>query len=368
MAKRDCYEMLGVTKSASLDEIKKAYRKQALQHHPDKNPGDKGAEEKFKEATEAYSILSDPDARLKYDQFGWAAFSQNAGQPFGFGDFSGFEDIFGDLFGAFFGAGTSRSSHGRSGRDLRVEVEVSFDEAVFGTEKTITITRRTTCEECTGSGVKPGSSPIRCAECGGSGQIRFQQGFFSISRPCSLCNGRGEIIKDPCSGCRGNGVKPKESKINVKVPAGIDDGQRLKLRGEGESGAAGGSAGDLYILVRVKQHKIFRREESELICEVPITYPVAVLGAEIDIPTLEGSTKLKIPSGTPSGKIFRLKGLGVPVLGSNRRGDLHVRVQIEVPKRISEEQKTLLLKLLEIQTSEGSGKKFINRVKNIFGS
>ncbi len=351
MSKRDYYEVLGVSKTASADEIKKAYRKKAVQFHPDKNPGDKKAEEQFKEATEAYSALSDAESRAKYDQFGHAAFDPNQGfQGFNSGDFSGFEDIFGDLFGAFFGgsAGGGRT-RGRAGRDLRYDLEIDFEQAIFGGEREVRLQRRTACAECTGSGAAKGSTKERCSQCGGAGQQRVQQGFFTMSRTCSGCSGSGEVIKNPCSNCRGTGTILKDAKINVKIPAGIDHGQRLKLRGEGEPGAAGGPNGDLYVQIAVKEHPFFKREESEIYCEIPVSYPTMVLGGEVEVPTLEGMIKLKIPSSTASGKIFRLKGKGVPVLGSQSRGDQHVRVFVDIPKRLSDEHKKTIEKLAELE-------------------
>jgi len=375
--KRDCYEVLGVERSASTDDIKKAYRKKALQFHPDRNPGNKEAEEKFKEATEAYSILSDGDNRAKYDQFGHAAFEQGAGgfgggfQGFG-GDFSGFEDIFGDLFSSFFGgaaAGGGRRSRGRAGNDLRYDLEISFEEAIFGAEKQITIGRRAPCKACEGSGAATGSSPERCGQCGGAGQIRLQQGFFTIQRPCHQCNGSGQVIKTPCRDCSGSGSRLAESTLSVKIPAGIDNGQRLKLRGEGEPGSVGGPNGDLYVQISVKPHPIFERQESELICEVPISYTTAALGDEIEVPTLEGRVKMKIPAGTVSGKIFRLKNRGVQVVGSNSRGDQHVRVVIKVPKKISEKHKKMLHELRQVEADDlvAESKSFFDKVKEMFG-
>jgi len=370
VSKRDCYEVLGVQRTASTDEIKKAYRKCALQFHPDKNPGDKEAEEKFKEATEAYSILSDQEARSRYDQFGHAAFAQGGGAQ-GYGDFSGFEDIFGDIFSAFFG-GEARGrsgSRGRAGNDLRFDLKIGFLEAVSGIEREIKVGRRVACDDCQGSGAAAGTKPETCPQCKGGGQIRIQQGFFTIQRPCNVCAGSGRFIKTACKKCSGSGLTLSQSKLNVKVPAGIDNGQRLKLRGEGEPGSGGGPNGDLYVQISIEPHPIFEREGAELFCEVPVSYSSAVLGDEIKIPTLEGEAVLKIPTGTESGKIFKLKGKGVPVLGSNRRGDLHIRVKLHVPKKITDKHRAALEKLKELdQEAMGSeNKSFFDKVKEMFG-
>jgi molecular chaperone DnaJ len=374
LSKRDCYEVLGVAKAATTDEIKKAYRKAAIQFHPDKNPDNKEAEDKFKEATEAYSILSDAEARARYDQFGHAAFGQGGGAGAqGFGDFSGFEDIFGDIFGAFFGGATGQGGGGRSrvraGNDLRYDLRITFLEAVKGTEKEIKINRRVRCEECDGSGAAPGSKPETCPQCQGSGQIRMQQGFFTIQRTCNMCAGSGKFVKNACRECSGSGLKPVSSKIQVKIPAGIDNGQRLKLRGEGESGQNGAPNGDLYVQISIEPHSIFEREESELMCESYMPYTTAVLGGEIEVPTLEGAAKLKIPAGTESDKIFRLKGKGVPVLGSTRRGDLHIRVKIHIPRSLPEKHKTALEKLREMdaESLKNDTQGFFEKVKKMFG-
>lgn len=383
MTKRDYYEILGVSKTATVDEIKKAYRKLAMQYHPDKNSGSKEAEEKFKEATEAYSVLSDPENKKKYDQFGHAAFSQGAGagaggfQGFG-GDFSGFEDVFGDIFGSFFGGGFSggtsggRSSRttGRPGRDLKYDLEVTFEEAAFGTSKEIEVRRKDRCQTCSGSGAKKGTTSQTCSQCKGAGQVRVSQGFFTLSQTCNVCYGSGSVIKDPCTDCSGTGLKSHKSKISVKIPAGIDNGQRLKLRGEGEPGANGGPNGDLYVQVGVKEHAIFQREDSEIVCEVPISYAKAVLGCELEVPTLEGMTKIKIPAGTQSGKIFRLRGKGIQILGTNSRGDQHVRVNIVVPKKLSDKKKKLIESLIELEENEpkeGEQKGFFDKVKSMWG-
>jgi molecular chaperone DnaJ len=368
VAKRDSYEVLGVSRSASQEEIKKAYRKLALQFHPDRNTEHPEAEEKFKEATEAYQILSDAESRAKYDQYGHAAFEQ--GGMGGFGDFSGFEDIFGGIFESFFGGGGRRSSRGQAGHDLRCQIDIRFEEAIFGTEKEISIPKRVQCETCHGSGAKAGTSPETCKQCGGRGQVAMQQGFFTISRTCPVCQGRGQMIINPCGTCSGGGQVVKESRVKVKIPAGIDQGQRLKLRGEGEAGTGGGPAGDLYVQVAVADHPFFEREENDLYCKFPVNYSTACLGAELDIPTLEGSAKLKVPAGTPSGKVFRVKGQGVPVLGSHARGDLHVEVSVKVPKKLNNDYKALLEKLRNLEGADGpdGDKGFFEKVKGMFGS
>ena len=361
--KQDYYQVLGVSKGASPEEVKKAYRKKALKFHPDKNPGDKEAEGKFKEASEAYSVLSDADQRARYDQFGHAGLGQG-GAGFS-GDFRSFaQDIFGDIFGAFFdqaGGGPSR------GRDLSTRLSVTLEEAAAGIEKEIDIERPEGCETCAGSGAKPGSQPQACVQCAGSGQVQIQQGFFAISRTCPRCGGNGSIISDPCKPCSGEGLVLKESKLSVKVPAGIDHGQRLKLRGEGEKPAGGLPAGNLFVEVLVEKHKIFERRGRDLICEIPITYSQAVLGAELDIPTLTDTEKLKVPSGSQSGKIFRMSGRGVPDLQSGRPGDLMVRVYVAVPKSVSGKEKELLEQLAAVEGKPVAEEvSFFDRVKEFF--
>jgi molecular chaperone DnaJ len=374
--KRDYYEVLGVARAASVEDIKKAYRKLAIQHHPDKNPGDKKAEERFKELSEAYEVLSDPQKRQMYDQFGHAA--AGGGGPGGF-DFQGanfndiFGDIFGDLFGAAAGAGGARGrgrrrSAARPGADLRTSIDVTFEEAAFGTEKVITVPKTVHCETCSGSGAKPGTQPETCGECHGRGEVTFQQGFFAISRPCPRCNGMGQTIPNPCGSCSGTGTTKKRSQIAVRIPAGVDTGQRLKLSGEGEAGERGGDAGDLYVVINILPHDFFTREDADVICEVPITFSQAALGAEIEVPTLDGKVKLKIPSGTQSHKILRLKGKGIPQLGAYGRGDQLVRVIVEIPTRLNTEQKELLKKFGETaDSSHPMHHTFFEKVKNLFG-
>lgn len=368
--KRDYYEVLGLNRNAADDEIKKAYRKLALKHHPDRNPGDKAAEEKFKEASEAYHVLSDSEKRSQYDRFGHGAF----GEGFGAGGFdfsAGFEDLFGDLFGDFFGTGrTRRRSRVQRGDDLRYNLDVSFEESAFGTERKIKVPKQVQCEQCHGQGTKPGTSVRSCPVCHGTGQMSFQQGFFSISRTCNQCRGSGTVIASPCPSCGGAGRMKAVHTLNVKIPAGVETGSRLKLVAEGEAGPQGGPTGDLYVVIRVLDHSIFKRERNEVICEVPITFSQAALGAEIEVPTLEGKVKMKIPAGTQSGKIFRLKGKGVPDLNGYGRGDQHVRVVIETPSRLTPRQKALLEEFDQVSNHEDMhpmSKGFFEKVKEMFG-
>ena len=373
MSKRDYYEVLGVSKSATGEEVKKAYRKAALKYHPDKNPDNKEAEEKFKEATEAYQVLSDPENRSKYDQFGHDAFTQGGG--FDFGNFGGFEDVFEDIFGAFFGGsgGGRRGQRAVRGADLRYDLAISLEEAAAGAEKEITLMKPDSCEACEGSGCVPGTSPEVCPQCSGTGQIRMQQGFFSISRPCHYCGGRGQIIPNPCTVCNGTGQTQKETTLKVRVPAGIEDGQQLKMNGEGgpppKTNGPGGVVGDLYVKISVQTHSIFQRLETDIVCEMPITYSQASLGAEIEVPTLlEDKITMKIPAGTPSGKTFRLRGKGLPDLHSGRPGDQHVRTYVHVPTEITERQKELLEELAEIEGEPvpHESRTFFDKVKDLF--
>lgn len=366
--KRDYYEVLGLRRDASAEEIKKSYRQAALKYHPDRNPGDKQSEERFKEATEAYQVLSDSNNRQKYDQFGHAAFA-NGGMP-NFGDFSSFADqIFGDLFGAFFGdTGSQRRGRARRGRDLQYNLELTLEEAAFGGEKEIIISKRVHCVTCNGSGLKKGASAENCRQCGGIGQIRLQQGFFTITQTCPVCHGEGQIITNPCENCGGSGAQEKQSKLSVKIPQGIDEGQRLKLRGEGEAGPKGASAGDLYVHISLKPHQKFERQGTELISQIAITYAQAVLGGEVEVDTLEGKTNIKIPAGTPSGKTFRLPGKGLADVHSGRRGDQHVRTYIYVPSKLSERERELLEELAQIEHAPEANeeKSFLERVKEFF--
>jgi len=367
--KADYYELLGVNRTVTAEELKKAYRQAALRYHPDRNPGDKAAEEKFKELSEAYQVLSDPEKRAPYDRYGHAAFEQGgAGFSNGF-DFSNFEDIFGDIFGDFFG-GTRGGRHGgQRGEDLSYNLEISFEEAAFGTEKTISIPRMAVCETCNGKGNKPGTSPKTCSACRGSGQVRFQQGFFTIARTCNQCGGQGSVVTDPCTFCRGTGTVRKTSTLQVKIPAGVDSGARLKLRSEGDASPAGGSPGSLYLLLHVREHPLFTRQGADVVCEIPISFPQAALGAEIEVPTLEGKIKMKMPPGTQSGKSFRMRGKGIVTLRGSGRGDQLVRVIVETPRQLSPKQRALLEEFARLDGEDvhPMSKGFFEKVKELFG-
>ncbi|MBA3582093.1 MAG: molecular chaperone DnaJ [Gammaproteobacteria bacterium] len=347
MAKSDYYETLGVAKNASDEEIKKAYRRLAMKHHPDRNPDSKEAEEKFKEAKEAYEILSDSQKRSAYDQFGHAGVSGmggGAGAQHGNGNFS---DIFGDVFGDIFGGGGRGGNRVYRGADLQYRLDISLEDAVNGTEVKIRIPTMEICDTCDGSGAKKGSKPQTCTTCGGVGQVRMQQGFFSVQQTCPRCHGRGQIISDPCNACRGEGRLQKNKTLSVKVPAGVDTGDRIRLSGEGEAGQNNGPAGDLYVQINVKAHAIFKRDDNNLLCLVPISIVIAALGGEVEIPTLDGRVKLKIPSETQSDKVFRIRGKGVKPVRGGARGDLLCQVQVEIPVNLSSEQKDLLNKFAQ---------------------
>jgi molecular chaperone DnaJ len=366
--KRDYYEVLGVSRGVSAQELKSAYRKVALQYHPDRNPGDHAAEEKFKECSEAYQVLSDPEKRARYDQFGHAG---NPFQGFGGAGFGGasINDIFGEIFGDIFG-GRGRSSRGGKSRgaDLRYNLEISFEEAAFGTEVTVRIPRPKRCEACEGTG--SADKQVRtCPTCGGAGEVRFQQGFFAVSRPCNACGGVGQVVQNPCTTCRGAGRVESDSTLSVKIPAGVDTGTRVRLSGEGEPGQLGGPAGDLYVVVHVREHPLFVREDYEVLCEVPISFTQAALGAQIDVPTLDGKVKMKVPAGTQGGKVFRLKGKGIPHLHGGGRGDQHVRVIVETPTDLSRAQRELLEKFAEIagEDTHPQSKSFFSKVRELFG-
>jgi molecular chaperone DnaJ len=381
VSKRDYYEVLGVTRTATEVEIKSAYRKMALQYHPDRNPGDKAAEDNFKACAEAYAVLADTDKRHMYDRFGHAGLGGAATGGFDPTVFTGFEDILGglgDIFGIgeMFG-GQRRRSGPQRGADLRYDLEISFDESAKGVETTIQIPRNETCETCKGSGAAPGSKPTSCPQCHGRGQLRYQQGFFTVARTCGQCRGAGSIISSPCETCKGGGRVQQQRKLTVKIPAGIAAGQRLRLTGEGEAGAGAGPAGDLYVVVHVQEHAFFHRDGNDLFCEIPLNYPTLALGGEIRIPTLDGEETFKVPEGTTSGETFKLRGRGMPDAVSGRtRGDLLVTVKLVTPKKVTREQRKLLEQLAEklpkekfepTPREEHDDRGIFDRVKDIFG-
>jgi molecular chaperone DnaJ len=372
--KRDYYEVLGVERTAGEEEIKKAYRRLAVQFHPDRNPGDKQAEEKFKEINEAYQVLSDPEKRSQYDRFGHAAFQgpQGAGGFGGFDFSQGFEEVFSDIFGDFFGTGRGRSrSRGRRGEDLRYDLEVEFEEAARGTEKIIKFQRLASCDGCNGTRARGGTEGVRtCPNCRGTGQIRTQQGFFSISTTCGQCRGEGIMIADPCTKCQGQGRIRKPVSLSVRIPPGVDNGSRLKLRSEGEAGLATGAPGDLYVVVHVKEHPLFVRQDNDVVIEVPVSFPQAALGADLEVPTLDGKIKLKLPAGTQSGKIFRLKGKGFADLHGYGRGDQLVRIAVETPRRLTARQRELLEEFAKASGQDVNhpmSKGFVDKLKEMFG-
>ncbi len=375
MSKRDYYEVLGVGKSAKKDEIKKAYRKLALKYHPDKNKGDKSAEEKFKEASEAYHVLSDDKRKASYDQFGHSAF-QGAGGQGGFGnfDFSSsfsdiFEDVFGDLGDFGFSTGRSRRRSSNRGNDLRYDVSIDLHDAFTGTEKKISYTTYKKCKTCSGSGAKPGSKPSVCSYCGGQGKVRSSQGFFTIQQTCPQCSGEGEKITNPCNSCSGMGKTQSNELVSVKIPKGVDDGTRIRLAGKGEAGSKGGGSGDLYLFVSVEAHSIFKRSEENLYYELPISITDAALGTTVEVPSIDGGkTKIKIPSGTQSGKQLRLRGKGMPILRRNTSGDLYIRIITEVPTSLTKRQKELLseFKTLEDTKSNPLIKTFFDKAKKFW--
>ena len=369
MSKRDYYEVLGVGRNAGVQEIKSAYRKLAVQYHPDRNPGDKAAEEKFKEAAEAYSVLGDNDKRARYDRFGHAGVG-GAAPGFDADVFADLGDIFGDFFGFgdIFGSRSGRRSRGRRGADLRYDLTIDFEEAVFGVTTKIKIPREQDCEACGGSGAAPSSGPTTCPACSGTGQLRYQQGFFTINKTCAQCRGAGQIIRDPCTQCQGAGRIRKEKLLELKIPAGVEHGSRLRVAGEGEAGAHGGPPGDLYVVLSVREHPFFRRKNNDLYCEMPVTLTQAALGAEIEVPTMSGKEALKIPEGTQTGKVFRLKHHGVVGLNGRGQGDQYVNIRVVTPTNLNKEQKELLRQFAEISGDEihESGSLF-DKVKEMFG-
>ena len=373
MSKKDYYEVLGVDRGSGKDEIKKAYRKLAIKYHPDKNPDNAEAEAKFKEASEAAEILLDDQKKSRYDQFGHAGVDGQSGGGFGGqGDFGDLGDIFGDIFGDILGGGRrggGRRRRGNPGNDLQMGLEVSFEEAAFGIEKNISITRQVECGDCTGSGAKNGSSPSTCDMCQGMGEVRRQQGFFTVASTCHKCQGSGQMITDPCGTCSGKGRKKKQVDLVVKVPTGIDTGQRLKLSGEGDSGTQGAPSGDLYVVIDVKDHDIFEREGFDLHCEVPISFSQAALGSEVEVPTLDGRVAVNIESGTQSGTKMRLRSKGIQRLGAYGVGDLILSIHVETPTKITGEQRDIFEKLAEeenIGVSNPMSKGFFDKVKDLF--
>lgn len=375
--KRDFYEVLGVSRTSTDQEIKSAYRRMAMQYHPDRNPGDAEAEEKFKECSEAYAVLADANKRATYDRYGHAgvnAAGAGAGMGFDPAIFQDFGDIFGNIsdlfgFGDIFGAGSRRRTRATRGADLREDLTIEFEQAVFGHLTSITVRRRETCEVCSGTGAAPGKAPTTCATCGGRGQLRYQQGFFTVARTCSTCQGTGTVVSDPCQKCHGEGRVLRDRVIEVKIPAGVEDETRIRFSGQGEGGLFGGPAGDLYVVLHVKEHKFFEREGNDLYCTIPISFAQAALGTEIDVATLDGEHKLKIPEGTQSGTNFRIKGKGVPVLNSRNKGDLYVQVKVQTPTKLSKRQRELLHELDGTISIENKPERstLLSKVKDIFG-
>jgi molecular chaperone DnaJ len=367
MPKKDYYEVLGVNRDASEEEIKKAYRKLAMKHHPDRNPDNPKAEEHFKESKEAYETLSDGQKRAAYDQYG-----MGGGNPFGAGGAAGFDfsDIFGDIFGGGRGAGGRSNVH--RGADLRYNLEITLEEAARGTETQIRVPTMAECETCGGSGAKPGTTPTTCTTCGGHGQVRIQQGFFSIQQTCPRCHGSGKQIASPCRDCGGAGRVKQHKTLSVKIPAGVDNDDRIRLSGEGEAGVNGGPAGDLYVVIQIAPHSVFQRDHNDLHCEMPVSFTIAALGGEIEIPTLDGSARIKIPAETQSGKIFRLRGKGIKGVRSTTHGDLHCHVVVETPVNLTERQKELLRELEAINENDTErhsprAKSWMGKVKEFFG-
>ncbi|HJR09701.1 MAG TPA: molecular chaperone DnaJ [Pyrinomonadaceae bacterium] len=376
MSKKDYYEILGVGRNATEQELKSAYKRLAIRYHPDKNPGDAEAEESFKEVAEAYGVLSNAEQRARYDRFGHAGVSSSAagaGTNWGAQGFGGIEDILGDLFGFgdVFGGrasgGGSRRTTGQRGADLRYDLEITLEEAAQGMTAQLRIPRLETCETCTGTGAQSGTQPETCSTCSGAGQVRYQQGFFSVARTCGACRGTGRIIKNPCETCKGAGRVERERQMEVKVPAGVETGSRLRITGEGEGGAQGGASGDLYVVIHVKEHEQFERQGSNLYAAVPVTFAQAALGSEIMVKTLAGEQPLKIPAGTQTGTVFRLKGHGMPVLGGRGHGDLFVSVALRTPTTLTREQRRLLEELSKIEDRDLEDKGLIDRVRDIFG-
>ena len=372
ISKRDYYEVLGVTRSATDQELKTSYRRLAHQYHPDKNQADPEAEEKFKEAAEAYAVLSNAEQRQRYDRFGHAGVSSSAASgAWGAPGFGGIEDILGDLFGFgdvfSAGRGGGRRSAAQRGADLRYDLEITLEQAAVGMTAQLRIPKLEACETCNGSGAAPGTKPESCRTCQGAGQVRFQQGFFSVSRTCSSCRGSGQVITSPCETCRGAGRVEREKSIEVKIPAGVETGSRLRLQAEGESGLQGGPAGDLYVVIHVAEHEDFERQGNNLYASVPVTFAQAALGAEISVKTLSDDQALKVPAGTQTGTVFRIRGQGMPVLGGRGKGDLFVSVSVITPTSLTREQRKLLEQLAKIETQDLEDKRLVDKVRDIFG-
>jgi molecular chaperone DnaJ len=367
--KRDYYEVLGVNRDASEEDIKKAYRRLAMKHHPDRNPDSKDSEEKFKEAKEAYEMLSDPEKRRAYDAYGHAGVNPQMG---GAGDagFGGFADAFGDIFGDIFGGGRGRSSVYR-GADLRYNLEITLEQAARGTETKIRIPAMEECETCKGTGAKPGTQPKTCTTCAGAGAVRMSQGFFSVQQTCPTCHGSGKMISDPCGSCAGAGRVKRHKTLAVKIPSGIDEGDRIRLSGEGEAGMNGGPPGDLYVVIHLKEHAVFQRDGNDLHCEMPVSFTTAALGGEIEIPTLDGQAKVKIPAETQTGQVLRLRGKGIKGVRASHPGDLLCQVVVETPVRLTERQKELLRELEESTGRDSDrhsprAKSFMDRMRDFF--
>ncbi len=377
MATRDYYEILGVPRTASDEELKKAYRQLAMKHHPDRNPNNKESESRFKEASEAYAVLTDKAKRAQYDQFGHVEGNGSPGADFGgFGQGAPFGDVFGDIFSDFFG-GQTRGGRGRGGAlrgsDLQYNMDISFEQAAFGHATEVNIPRLETCDACGGLGAKSSKDVEVCGYCHGTGQMRIQQGFFSVATTCSHCRGQGRIIRAPCPKCHGEGRTRKTHKLRVTIPAGVDTGHKLKLSGEGEHGVQGGPAGDLYIAINVQPHPFFQREDSDILCEVPITFVQAAMGGDIEVPTLEGKVELKVPPGTQSQKVLRLRGKGIAQIRGGGRGDQYVRVIVEIPNSLSPKQKELLKQFADSESEAEQRKhyplkdKFVQKIREMFG-
>jgi molecular chaperone DnaJ len=370
MSKRDYYQVLGVSRTASDQELKSAYRALAQRYHPDKNQNDPGSEEKFKELSEAYSVLADAEQRQRYDRFGHAGVSSSAGQSWGAPGFGGIEDILGDLFGfsdVFGGRTGGRRSAAQRGADLRYDLEITLEEAYHGMTAQLRIPRLETCESCKGNGAAPGTQPENCSNCGGTGQVRYQQGFFSVARTCQPCRGAGRVVKSPCKDCRGAGRIEREKQMEVKIPAGVETGSRLRVQGEGEAGTQGGPSGDLYVVIHLAEHERFERQGSNLYASLPLTFAQAALGADVSAGTIDGEEKIKIPAGTQTGTVFRIKGQGMPALGGRGHGDLFVSVSVVTPTSLTREQRKLLEQLAMVENKDLEDKGLVDKVRDIFG-